>query len=301
MIASEIEVPVSFCEIFAFYVLPLSTTERVSEISKTLEKGGAVERPIVRPMQGGKFQVLQGWDIVNEFQHRGIERIKVLYGDYTDQDAIHLSIIEQAKRLNLSWICVARALYKVKNSLSLTDVQLAAATKGALDRTTVSRFIKISKALSPRLQYFAETGRISRSTCKQLITLPISKQEEIANDVEKKALSNDQIVLKYFPRKELTKKASTQSSTLTKSNDIKFVENSLSTVLGSPALIVTGSSFQSGGTVELEFFNRPQLIGLVNQILKGLKRGAIPSGSISFNFKDLDDFDRMFGGLITEE
>lgn len=300
MIPAEITIPVAFCELYEMYVSPYTTSERYAQITQALSNGGAVERPVVRSAAGGKFQVLKGWDTVYECKQRGIDKIVVLHADYSDADAIYFAVIEQAKSLNLNWICVARALHKIKTTLNWKDSEIALACRGAYDRTAVSRLIKISKNLSPRLQAMAESGRICRSSCKRLITLPITKQEAIANEAIEKSLSDEQIMARAFPR--VKKAQSTQVSTNEpKSHDIKVAEETLSLIIGSPIEISGQNNLVSGGTINCQFFNRSQLVGLINLILKNMKPGAVPAGRFTLSFKNLDEFDLLVGKHLDKE
>ncbi|RYY74475.1 MAG: hypothetical protein EOO52_12995 [Gammaproteobacteria bacterium] len=299
MSVSEIQIPIAFCSIYEFYISPYSTPARITSLSSAVAIGGALDRPIVRTVSGGRFEVISGWDVVLEYQAKGIERISVLHGDFSDADAVHFAIVNQVTLLGLSWMHAARALAKVKSTLSWSDLDIANASR-KYDRTTISRYIKMCSTLSPRLQLLAEAGKVSFSACRRLSTLPASKQEAVASEINERGMTYTQIISKYFTKQAVARDGNNDRSTV-KSSDVRRIEESLGGIVGSPVEIVTDQVSGGAGVINFKFFGRSQLVGLVNAVLKNMKPGTTPQGTFTLRYTSLNDFDALVGTLLASE
>ena len=84
-----------------------------------------------------------------------------------------------------------------------------------------------------------------------------------------------------------------------KDTDTKRLEVLLSGTIGFP--IEVESSSEVSGVVCLQFFDKRDLVTLVNKLLKGLDGSSKLAGRLCIQYDNLDQFDAIFGSHLKED
>lgn len=303
----EIEVPLSSCEVSPLHILPFTNDERYRTIVKAMHDHSWFPLPMVRP-RGGVFEVIKNWDVIYEAREKGLEKIRVQYADFSDGDVIAYGIVQQAEDLELHWLDLARALLKAKRALKWSDLKIAKSTEilgshRRIDRTKVARLTKIATGLTPRLQRLAESGVLSFTSCRKLVTLLPSRQLELAAMAVEKALPESRLLDLAFPRSLSSSNSDTKIGNdlpVRKATDILRAEVKISEKVGFPVEICNLSG-QANGRISYEFFSKNDLIAIVNKVVRSADRRAVFKGKISFSFDGLDDFDLLTQSYFSHE
>lgn len=311
----EIEVPLSSLQPFELMVTPYTTEDRLRTLSAMIDSGSALPSPAVRS-RSGRFEVLTHWDRVHLELGRhadpGNVKIRVLHGEYTDSQALRLSIIDQARIVGLGWLEIAQSLARAKKTLGWTDAALAKAT--GQSRSTVARQIKIATSLHPTFLRMAGAGRLHYDHCRRLVTLTQQRQAAIESEARLHHWEADRIMAAALgplspPSPEqgsanpghLEIKDQPAPSTA-KSMELKRLEVEISEKLGYPVTISPTSEDEKQGQTTVSFFDRGQFIGAVKALAKGFgsAQGSI-RGHIALEYRSLDDFEEQFGHHLRED
>lgn len=306
LVENLIQVPISLCYPSPLMALPYSSEKRTRDISNILDANGTIIHPRARAVSG-RFEILQSWDVVQLLSARGKEHLNVLHANYSDADAVCLSIVEQVKLIDLHWISLARALANAKSVLGWEDKQLSEASgiwnpANKMDRSKVTRLINISKRLAPKFQSMAEKGRLTLSAARKIITVSAQVQNEVAAIASERAWDQSKIMSHLFPQLSPLNRNPLQAPeplVRGKDTDTKRLEVMLSETIGFP--ITVEASSELSGVVCLQFFDRRDLVTLVNKLLKGLDGSSKPSGKLCIQYDNLDQFDAIFGNHLKED
>lgn len=306
LVENVIQVPISLCYPSPLMALPYSTEKRTKDISVILDAKGTLLYPRARAVSG-RFEILQSWDIVQQLSSRGKEFVNVLHANYSDADVVSLSIVEQAKLVDLHWISLARAFANAKSVLGWEDKQLSDASgiwnpSNKIDRSKVTRLINISKRLTPKFQSMAEKGRLTLSAARKIITVSAQVQNEVATIASDRAWDQSKIMSHLFPQDASSIKHSAPvpvGFVRDKDTDTKRLEVLLSGTIGFP--IEVESSSEVSGVVCLQFFDKRDLVTLVNKLLKGLDGSSKLAGKLCIQYDNLDQFDAIFGSHLKED
>lgn len=306
LVENVIQVPISLCYPSPLMALPYTTDKRTKDISVILDANGTLLHPRARAVSG-RFEILQSWDVVQHLSAKGKEFVNVLHADYSDADAVSLSIIEQVKLVDLHWISLARALSNAKTVLGWEDKQLSEASgiwnpANKIDRSKVTRLINIARRLTPKFQSMAEKGRLTLSAARKIITVSAQTQNEVAVIASERAWDQHKIMTHLFPKDASPIKQASHSplaQARNKGTDTKRLEVLLSETIGFP--ITVEASSELTGVVCLQFFDRRDLVTLVNKLLKGLDASSRPAGKLCIQYDNLDQFDAIFGSHLKED
>jgi len=293
MIESEIYVPVEKCTQSPLMISPFSTDRRLEELRATLKQKGTFDRPRCT-WSGNEFIVLTNWDVVWYLKSQRVEKIKVLLGEYTEEEQVRLTIFEQYKQLDLNWIALARAIAKAKGVLNKTDEFFAKAS--GFDRSRITRLVQTANKLSPSLQKMADLDRLAYSTARELSRLKVSRQEELAAHINTRNLSSNEILEIAFPKPVSPSEPKTDLP-VKKDRDTLRLEIDISERVGYPVAIHPNTQ-----QIDFQFFSFNDLVHIANNIKKTLKPNAKFQGKLVLNFVTNENLDLLVGGMIhTEE
>jgi ParB-like chromosome segregation protein Spo0J len=292
MIENEIEVPIEKCIQSPLMISPFSTEKRLEELHEVFKQKGTFERPRCT-WSGHEFVVLTNWDVVWYLKNQRVEKIKVLLGEYSTEEQVRLSIFEQQKILDLNWICLARAIAKAKIMHDKTDEFFAKAS--GFDRSRITRLIHTANKLSPSLQKMADLNRLTFSTARELSRLKVSRQEELAVQINARNLSANEILELAFP-KPVTMSESKNDIPVKKDRDTLRLEIDISERVGYPVTINPDAQ-----QIDFQFFSFNDLVHIANNIKKSLKPNAKVQGKLVLNFGTNENLDLLVGGLINSD
>ncbi|MDQ2077411.1 hypothetical protein [Marinimicrobium sp. ABcell2] len=327
-----VEVAVAACWLSEDVVVPYSTAERLQTLSELQSVGRLLERPMVmRPKDKGGFEVVYGWDIVLTHKEAGLAAVPAILVDDTIHNRLHWGIVKQAEVLGLPWTSVASALVRAKKSYGLSNEKCGSDT--LLGRTTVSRYVNILHKLHPEFFAMAERERLTYSDCRELITLAMSRQQELVAAAKEKGLDNKAIMRLAFlnnfgarPKPggkgggaapgeihksmDIERLESVVSEQVgypveihpraQKSVDVKRLENDLSERVGYPIDIQPSAEGEHKGELSCHFFDRQGMIDALSQVRRGFTSRAQVKGRFTLSFESLEEFDHLTRNHLQE-
>jgi ParB/RepB/Spo0J family partition protein len=139
--------------------------DALNELASSIKADGLQEPILVRP-KGDKYEIVQGERRYRAHIIAGLDEIQVKVKDLSDNDAFHLSVIENLQREQMTPIEEAQAFYKYVE-MGLTHEQIA--HKVSKSRTYVTSRLRLLH-LSSEIQDWISKGKISDGHAKKLLT-----------------------------------------------------------------------------------------------------------------------------------
>jgi ParB/RepB/Spo0J family partition protein len=140
--------------------------ESLNELAQSILNDGLQEAILVRPY-GAKYEIVQGERRYRANQIAGFDTIQVKIKNLTDEDAFHLSVIENIQREQMTPIEEAQAFLKY-SELGMTHEEIA--KKISKPRDYVTSKLRLLK-LSESVQNMIIRGYIKEGHAKQLLRL----------------------------------------------------------------------------------------------------------------------------------
>src|SRR5216683_6640248 len=132
--------------------------EALKELADSIKVSGVVQPVVVRPLQGGRYQLVAGERRWLASRQAGKTTIPAVVREISNEQAMEITIIENLQREDLNPVEQARAFERLSREFSLTQEQIA--TRTGKDRASIANFIRLLKLPQP-VQDTLENGAIS--------------------------------------------------------------------------------------------------------------------------------------------
>lgn len=142
--------------------------EALRELAESIKVSGVVQPVVVRPEQGGRFQLVAGerrW-LASKLANRAT--VPAVVREISNEQAMEITIIENLQREDLNPMEQARAFERLSREFGLTQEEIASRT--GKDRASIANFIRLLK-LPNDIQEFLETGELTLGHGKALCAL----------------------------------------------------------------------------------------------------------------------------------
>ena len=191
-----------------------------------------------------------------------LKEVPVIVGDYTEQQIMEISLIENIQREDLNPIEEARAYKKLLDELHLKQDEVA--EKVSKNRATVTNSLRLLK-LDEKVQNMVIEGQISAGHARALLAIDDkSEQIRLAEQIfDEKMTVRD--IEKYIKNLGKPKKKKDKSSNL--ELIYQDLEEKLKTSLGTKVSI--NAKNDDKGKIEIEYYSREDLERLTEQLITG--------------------------------
>jgi ParB family transcriptional regulator, chromosome partitioning protein len=140
----------------------------LGELAASITSSGVVQPIVVRPGEGGRFQLIAGERRWLASQQAGKKTVPALVRTVSNEQAMEMTIVENLQREDLNPLEHARAYEHLGREFGLTQEQMAQRT--GKDRASVANYLRLLK-LPPEVQVEVETGALSFGHAKVLMSL----------------------------------------------------------------------------------------------------------------------------------
>jgi ParB family chromosome partitioning protein len=160
---------------------------KLEDLARSIEGSGIIQPIVVRPLDGGTFEIVAGERRWRAAQRAGLLRVPVVVRDVPDDKLLELALIENVRRENLNPIEEAEAYHRLINDYHLTQEQVAAAV--GKDRATVANYVRLL-ALPAEVQADVAARALAMGHARALLGLTEpAAQRRAARDVVARGLS----------------------------------------------------------------------------------------------------------------
>jgi ParB family chromosome partitioning protein len=173
-----LEIPIEKIDRNPFQTRTQMNEEQLGELAASIAANGVVQPVLVRPMGGGRFQLIAGERRWRASQLAGKKTIPAILRQVSDEQAMEITIVENLQRADLNPMEQARAFERLSREFHMTQEQMAVRT--GKDRATVSNFLRLLR-LPATVQARVESGELSFGHARTLLAF------EHAEEIEKAA------------------------------------------------------------------------------------------------------------------
>jgi ParB family transcriptional regulator, chromosome partitioning protein len=152
--------------------------DQLAELAASITANGVVQPILVRPLDGGRFQLIAGERRWRASKLAGKSTIPAILRQVSDEQAMEITIVENLQRADLNPMEQARAFERLSREFHMTQEQMA--TRTGKDRASVANFLRLLK-LPSGVQSRVESGELTFGHARTLLAL------EHAEAIEKAA------------------------------------------------------------------------------------------------------------------
>ncbi|MFN3818449.1 ParB/RepB/Spo0J family partition protein [Blastomonas sp.] len=245
--------------------------EALDDLARSIAQRGVIQPVIVRPRQGGGYELVAGERRWRAAQRARLHEIPAIIRELSDPDTLALALIENIQREDLNPVEEAEAYQRLVGDQGYTPVEVARMVDKS--RSHIANLMRLLALPQPVLKMIADKS-LSMGHARALINVPDA--ESIAAEVVDRGLSvRDVEKLVRRARSDAAgtapsarRKGKGQGSDDAASNaDIAAVERHLEDLLGLKVKILTDAN-QRTGSVTVRYGNLDQL-DLICQRLSG--------------------------------
>ncbi|WP_312964907.1 ParB/RepB/Spo0J family partition protein [Stutzerimonas kunmingensis] len=232
--------------------------QALEELAQSIKNHGVMQPIVVRPVSGGRFEIIAGERRWRASQQAGLEKVPALVREVPDEAAIAMALIENIQREDLNPIEEAVALQRLQQEFQLTQQQVADAV--GKSRVSISNLLRLI-ALPEEIKTLLSHGDLEMGHARALLGLPAEQQVEGARHVVARGLTvrqTEALIRQWLSSKE-TPKAEVKVDP-----DISRLEQRLAERLGSPVQIKHGQ--RGKGQLVIRYSSLDELQGVLAHI-----------------------------------
>jgi len=141
--------------------------ESLNELAESIKAQGVIE-PILTRMRGGKYELVAGERRLRAAKIAGITVIPAIVKDFTDEQSLELSLIENLQREDLNPMDEAEGYARLAAEFGLTQEEIS--RRVGKERSTVANMIRLL-ALPKPIKESLHKGEITVGHARPLLTL----------------------------------------------------------------------------------------------------------------------------------
>jgi ParB family chromosome partitioning protein len=233
----------------------------LAELAESIRAQGLVQPILVRPVDGGHFEIIAGERRWRAAQRAGLAQVPALVRDVPDQAALALSLIENIQREDLNPLEEAQGIARLIGDFGLTHE--AAAQAIGRSRSAVTNLLRLMHLAKP-VQELLLGGKLDMGHARALLSLPAARQAGAAGRIVAQGLSvreTERMVhaLQASPGGRVKGRAG-----LGRDADLARLEETLADMLGAKVRIEPAR--KGGGRIVIGYSSLEQLDGILAKL-----------------------------------
>jgi ParB family transcriptional regulator, chromosome partitioning protein len=181
------EIPLDLIDHNPFQTRSAVNEELLAELAASIAANGVVQPVLVRPLAGGRFQLIAGERRWRASRIAGKATVPAILRQVSDEQAMEITIVENLQRADLNPMEQARAFERLSREFHMTQEQMAHRT--GKDRATVANFLRLLKLPSSVMER-VESGQLSFGHARALLALQEpGEMERAAQRIADRSLS----------------------------------------------------------------------------------------------------------------
>ncbi|MBF8778643.1 ParB/RepB/Spo0J family partition protein [Pseudomonas fulva] len=160
--------------------------QALEELAHSIRSHGVMQPIVVRPIEGGRYEIIAGERRWRATQQAGLESIPAMVREVPDEAAIAMALIENIQREDLNPLEEAMALQRLQQEFELTQQQVADAV--GKSRVTVANLLRLI-SLPDEIKTMLAHGDLEMGHARALLGLDEERQVEGARHVVARGLT----------------------------------------------------------------------------------------------------------------
>lgn len=231
------------------------------ELSDSIKQFGVIQ-PIVVQDRKDHYEIIAGERRWRAAKMAGIKEVPVIIKNYTEQEIVEISLIENIQREDLNPIEEAQAYKRLLTEFNLKQDEVA--ERVSKSRTAVTNSMRLLK-LSEEVQQMVINDMLSTGHARALLAVENPEEQyTLAQKVfdEKLSVRDVEKLVKNVHKPAKTKKPDNKALSLI----YQDIEEKLKQALSTKVSIVAKE--EGAGKIEVEFYNHEDLERLIEIITK---------------------------------
>jgi ParB family chromosome partitioning protein len=231
----------------------------LDELANSIRSQGVMQPILVRPVDGGRYEIIAGERRWLAARRAGLVEIPALVRVVPDQDALALALIENIQREDLNPLEEAQGIKRLIDEFGLTHESAAQAV--GRSRSAVTNLLRLTQ-LAPPVQSMLLGGKLDMGHARALLGLPLAQQSAAAARVADGGLSvrdAERLVQATLHPRQKAKRASARRDA-----DLARLESELAEALGASVRIEP--SRKGAGRIVIRYASLDQLDGILATI-----------------------------------
>jgi ParB family chromosome partitioning protein len=236
------------------------------ELAESIKGQGIMQPILVRPVDGGRYEIIAGERRFRAAKLAGLDSVPVLVKAVPDEAAAVMALIENIQREDLNPLEEAQGLQRLVSEFQLTHEQAAQAV--GRSRSAASNLLRLLNLAEP-VQQMLLAGDLDMGHARALLGLSGAAQITSASEIAAKKLSvreAEKLVARTIASAGQPPQA--PRSRDAKSRDIVRLESQLSDQLTAPVEIRVKKRTRRGeqGEIAIRFDSLDELNGLLQKL-----------------------------------
>jgi ParB family chromosome partitioning protein len=232
----------------------------LEELAASIKAQGLIQPISVRPVSGGRYEIIAGERRWRASQIAGLTEVTVLIREIPDDAALAMSLIENIQREDLNPLEEAAGLQRLIDEFRMTHQQAADAVgRSRSAATNLLRLLQLAKPAQDLLM----AGDIEMGHARAILAAPKTEQGRLAAEAADKGWSVRETERRIA--RELHPPA--HRPAVEKSRDLARLEEEISDSIG--ASVKVSANRKGVGALTIRFSSLDQLDGILNRLRDG--------------------------------
>jgi len=233
----------------------------LAELADSIKAQGVMQPILVRPVGGGRHEILAGERRWRAARIAGLTVVPTLVREVPDRQALAVALIENIQRENLNPLEEATGVRRLIDEFGMTHAQAAEAV--GRSRSGVTNLLRLLE-LAPPVREMLQQGKIDMGHARALLALPAVRQIEVARVAVSKGLSVREVerLVAMALRGPAKKMARARPD-----RDVARLEEDLSNRLGT-GVSIRAVGGKGAGKITISYRNLDQLEALISKLLR---------------------------------
>jgi ParB family chromosome partitioning protein len=237
------------------------------ELAESIKSQGIMQPVLVRPLTGGRYEIIAGERRFRAATLAGLGEVPVLVRDVPDETAAVMALIENIQRENLNPLEEAQGLQRLTQEFGLTHEEAAKAV--GRSRSAASNLLRLLNLADP-VQQLLLAGDIDMGHARALLALDKAHQITHASEIVARKLSVREAEKLVARAAGNGRQQPLLRIKQPKSRDVERLEEELSDLLTAAVEIRVKKRTRRGeqGEVAIAFGSLDELNGLLDKLRK---------------------------------
>lgn len=241
--------------------------DKIKALSDSIAENGVIQPLIVSDEKNGFYRIVAGERRWRAAKMAGVETVPVVIRDYSLEQSVSVSLVENLQREDLNAIEEAYGYKRLMDEFGLTQAQVA--EKVGKSRPSVANSLRLL-SLPENIRDMVVYGEISSGHARAIAGV---SDEEVQKDLAQKVIAEDLNVRQLEkiisdlskPKKKEGKNSVKLELDKNLKAQIKSVEKALMQKFGTKVKIAVGNK---KGKIEIDYYNSEELERLINILNK---------------------------------
>jgi len=224
------------------------------ELATSIKHNGLIQPVIVRLIAKGKYELIAGERRWRASQIAGLDKIPVVIREFTDEEALAVSLIENIQRKDLNIVEEAQGYKRLIDEFGLTHEALASVT--GKSRSNISNTLRLLNLTQEVLDLLMQS-KLDMGHARALLPLSYERQVELAHEIILKKYTTAEVENKVSRILHEQKFGGETDRKVNKDPDISRLEETIADKLG---MMVTIKHNRSGnGKITINYASVDEL------------------------------------------